>query len=183
MRTGRSAMMKPRVCRFCGGMVTGAAAALLLGKENLIKIPSTCHKWFITHLVSDTFCHTTDLMDTAFSNRGTGSSAARAVPTGLPFPPLHRCCHCRRPRHCRCLGSVFTASRVREQAVSGSGATARWVGLGTEVLPTGVRGTGTEDSAVVGTTEVPVVASDPERFRATENVSFLIKCFSIKQLD
>lgn len=158
-------MMKPRrVCRYGGGMVTGPAAALLHGHENLTNIRTTCCRtWATSRQIFASSCHTTDLTDTALSPRATGSSAARAGPTGLLVPLLPRCCHCRRGRD-----SVLTASRAREQAASGSGVTARWAGSGTGPCPTVDAGTGTEATGVVEPPEVPPVATDPERVTATK---------------
>lgn len=157
-------MMKPRrVCRSSGGMVTGPAAAVVRGHENLTNILTTCSRtWATRHLISTLSCHTTDLTDTALSSRATGSSAARAGLTDLLLQLPHPSFHCRR-RRWRCRGSVLTASRVRGQVASGSGATVRWVGSDTGSCPTVDVVTGIEATGVVEPPEVRPVATDLER--------------------
>lgn len=162
-------MMKPRrVCRSGGGMVTGPAAALRHGHESPTNIRTTCRRtWATSRQTSALCCRTTDLTDTALSHRATGSSAARAGPTGLPCLLLPRYCRflCRRRR---CPGSVLTASPPRGQAASGSGATARWAGSGTAPCPMVEEGTGTEGTVAVETSEAHLAATEP--WRATPTI-------------
>lgn len=169
-------MMKPRrVCPSGGGMGTGPVAALVFGLENLTNTRIIYRSWVTSHRNFDISCRIIGLTDMALSHRHPVSNADPGAPTVPRLPHPVRCCRCPCHRRCHrlCRGLILMGTLAREQVVSGSGATALWVGLGTEQCPTMDRGAGTEGPGVVETPGCCPAVTAPERCRVTENVSCL----------
>lgn len=165
-------MMKPRrVCPSGGGMVTGPAAALVSGQENLTNTRIIYRSWLTRHQNFDISCRTTGLMDTARSHRHPVRSAAPGAPTDPPLRHPVRCCRCHRLCHRLCRYLILTGTLAREPVVSGSGATALWAVLGTGRCPTMDRACGTVGPGVVETPGCCPAVTGPGRCRVTENVS------------
>lgn len=149
-------------------MGAGPPVALVSGRENLTNTRVIYRSWVTSHRSFDTSCRSTGLMDMALSHR---QPVAPGASSGPQLRPPARCCHClhRCRRLCRLL--ILTGTLAREQAVSGSGATALWVVLGTGQCPTMARGTGTAGPGVGGSPGRLPGVTGPERCRGTENVS------------